>query len=435
METPSRISTVAPPRVAIIGAGPIGLEAAILGCRSGFDVQVFEAGVPAENLRQWGHVRLFSPFGLNVSEWGRRAILDSGTAAALPDDDALLTGQEFVDRYLVPLSRHPDLAGRIHSQTRVLAVGRCHYGKGDLIGQPQRARDPFRLLLHDDAGEKTVESDYVLDCSGTYPRHNWLGAGGIPCPGEHVAHAVIRYTLPDILGIDRATYAGQTVLVIGDGYSAATTIVNLATLAEAAPATRVVWVTRKSADLPLSRIADDSLRERDRLAETANKRATSPSGVVEWRSGRHVQSIEPIAGSDSWRVTLEAPEKPVDQPETSRSTEPRRVTSNRVEQVIVDRIVANVGYRPERTLYEELQVHECYASQGPMKLAAKLLGETSADCLKQASHGVDTLRNPEPGFFILGSKSYGRSSRFLLRTGFEQIQAVIATLSAESFGQ
>ena len=93
-----------------------------------------------------------------------------------------------------------------------------------------------------------------------------------------------------------------------------------------------------------------------------------------------------------------------------------------MKQIVADRIIANVGYKPDRSLYEELQVHECYASQGPMKLAAALLGETSADCLSQTSHGAETLRNPEPGFFILGSKSYGRDSRFLLKTGIEQIQ-------------
>ena len=56
-----------------------------------------------------------------------------------------------------------------------------------------------------------------------------------------------------------------------------------------------------------------------------------------------------------------------------------------------------------------------------MKLAAKLLGETSADCLDQISHGPDVLRNPEPDFYILGAKSYGRNSNFLIQVGLRQI--------------
>ena len=49
-------------RIAIIGAGPIGLEAAMFARRRGFEVVVLEKGIVAANVRSWGHVRLFSPF-------------------------------------------------------------------------------------------------------------------------------------------------------------------------------------------------------------------------------------------------------------------------------------------------------------------------------------------------------------------------------------
>jgi len=94
----------------------------------------------------------------------------------------------------------------------------------------------------------------------------------------------------------------------------------------------------------------------------------------------------------------------------------------------VDRIVANVGYRPDLSLNREIQVHQCYASEGPMKLAASLLASAGGDCLAQASVGVDILKNPEPNYFILGAKSYGRNSSFLLRLGIDQIQEVLRFL-------
>jgi hypothetical protein len=98
-------------------------------------------------------------------------------------------------------------------------------------------------------------------------------------------------------------------------------------------------------------------------------------------------------------------------------------------------VIANVGYRPDRSLYEELQVHECYASQGPIKLAAALLGETSTDCLDQDDHAPETLVNPEPGFFILGAKSYGRDSRFLINMGLKQIDEVKSLLMKAEQGR
>jgi hypothetical protein len=93
-----------------------------------------------------------------------------------------------------------------------------------------------------------------------------------------------------------------------------------------------------------------------------------------------------------------------------------------------DEIIANVGFRPDRDLYRELQVHECYASEGPMKLAAALAGTPSADCLDQQACGPQTLRNPEPNFYVLGAKSYGRKSNFLLSVGLAQIREVFTII-------
>jgi hypothetical protein len=64
-----------------------------------------------------------------------------------------------------------------------------------------------------------------------------------------------------------------------------------------------------------------------------------------------------------------------------------------------------------------------------MKLAAALLSSPSVDCLAQASQGVDALRNPEPDFFILGEKSYGRTSTFLMRVGWQQVDEVFSLLT------
>ena len=410
--------TKRPQRIAIVGAGPVGLEAALSAVEAGFDVDVFERGRVAENVRQWGHVQLFSPFGLNCSAWGRRALANSVDGFRLPAEDELLTGREFAERYLIPLSQIPQLAGHIHEGVEVRALGRSQTWKGDLIGQPARADDTFRLLLCDSRGERSVEADCVLDCSGTYPNHNWIGAGGVPGIGETSALADDDYRLPDVLGADRSRFAGRKTLVVGSGYSAATAVVSLAQLAEAEQGTQIVWLTRSSRTPPIPRIDDDILEDRDRLTESANRLATSNDGPVEWRRNRFIRRIERRPASEGVVVSIEGLRKQANAGDAKSS----------LEQFAVDRVIANVGYRPDRRLYEELQVHECYATQGPMKLAAALLGETSADCLAQARHGAEILHNPEPQLFILGSKSYGRDSRFLLKIGIEQIREVFRVL-------
>ena len=54
-----------PARLAILGAGPIGLEAALYARFLGYDVVVYETGDVAASVRQWGQVRMFTPFGMN----------------------------------------------------------------------------------------------------------------------------------------------------------------------------------------------------------------------------------------------------------------------------------------------------------------------------------------------------------------------------------
>ena len=98
----------------------------------------------------------------------------------------------------------------------------------------------------------------------------------------------------------------------------------------------------------------------------------------------------------------------------------------------MERVIANVGYTPDTDLYRELQVHECYASLGPMNLAAALLKHGGGDCLTVPPQGPAALRNPEPNFFILGAKSYGRNSNFLLRTGFEQVRDVFTLITGKA---
>jgi hypothetical protein len=94
----------------------------------------------------------------------------------------------------------------------------------------------------------------------------------------------------------------------------------------------------------------------------------------------------------------------------------------------VDQIVVNAGFGPDDSLYRELQVHECHSSRAPYNLAAAL--DAAGDCLTAPAVGADVLANPEPDFWILGHKSYGRNPHFLLQTGYRQAADVIDALSS-----
>ena len=400
------------PRVAILGAGPVGLEAALYAAALKLPFTVYERGRVGEHLHQWGHVRLFSSFPMNVTPLGLARVRADAPQHDLPAANDCITGKEHIAAYLEPLARSPLLREHVRTETAVLHVGRRGYLKEDGVGDPKRGRQPFRLLLRSAKGAESVEeADVVLDCTGTYGQHRWLGDGGIPALGERAAAQHIEYGLEDVLGAKRAAYQDRTVLVIGGGYSAAATVCQLAALADKYPATWTIWLARGAGTQPIKRIANDPLRERDQLAVRANTLATRREGNVEFHASAVVDAVE-MAGPDRFKV--------------------RGRCAGKEMTWEVERVIANVGYSPDRAIYRELQVHECYASLGPMALAAALLKHAGGDCLTVPSQGPAALRNPEPNFYILGAKSYGRNSNFLLRTAFEQVRDVFTLITGKA---
>lgn len=387
------------PRIAILGAGPIGLEAALAAARRGDDFTVFEAAAAvAGHVRAWGHVRMFTPWSMNVSPRMRAAVPDA------PAGDALPSGDEFAGGLLEPVAALPELAGRVRLATRVLAVGREGLLKHEAIGDPRRAARPFRLLVaRPDGEQEIVHSDVVVDATGTFANPNRLGDGGIEAVNERAFEDRIDRVLPR-LEADPSAWAGRTILLTGSGHSAQTAARDLAAFARDAAGTRVVWALRCAAP-DFGAVAGDPLAARAALNAAAAELAAGASDAVTMRLGSVTEALHGRAG----RIVV-----------TLRNGGP--------EEVEVDRVLALNGGVGDHALYRQLQVHECYATSGPMSLAAALLGEAGSDCLATGSHGPDTLRNPEPGFFILGAKSYGRNSQFLLRVGWRQVDDVFESL-------
>ena len=65
--------------VAIIGAGPVGLSAAAHLLDRGIPFVVFEAGDQSgASLNQWGHVRMFSPWGYNIDKKAGELLRQAG---------------------------------------------------------------------------------------------------------------------------------------------------------------------------------------------------------------------------------------------------------------------------------------------------------------------------------------------------------------------
>jgi cation diffusion facilitator CzcD-associated flavoprotein CzcO len=126
--------------VVVIGAGPIGLAAASHLLARGIEPLVLEAG-PAvgHSVSDWAHVRMFSPWGMNIDHASRRLLEADGWAP--PDLNAYPTGAEIVSRYLAPLAATPALAPHIRTHANVVGVAR-HDPAGRRHPQNRAARSP-----------------------------------------------------------------------------------------------------------------------------------------------------------------------------------------------------------------------------------------------------------------------------------------------------
>lgn len=128
--------------VAILGGGPIGLEALVACQDRGVEAILYEREEIGSNIKKWQHVRLFSPFQLNRSQAGVKLLKESGTN--VPSGEELLTGMEYLQGYLELLAQLPVIKNCIQTNTEVSHIGRERLLKGELIGSAMRAESRFR---------------------------------------------------------------------------------------------------------------------------------------------------------------------------------------------------------------------------------------------------------------------------------------------------
>ena len=387
--------------VAVIGAGPVGLAAAAHLLGRGITPLILEAGDAAgASVREWRHVRFFSPWRYAV-DGAARALLEAHGWAA-PDPEGYPTGRDLLDQYLVPLAALPEIAPHLRTGSRVLSVTRRGVDKMKTGG---REDAPFVLRVRGaDGREGALLARAVIDASGTWATPNPLGADGVPALGERALARRIRYGIPDVLGAERARYAGRRVLVVGSGHSAFNALQDLAELARQEPGTAITWAIRRAA---LGQVfgggADDELAERGALGRRI--RELVEAGTLRVAMGFKVTALH------------DTPDGVV-------------VSGEEGDLGPVDRIVATTGFRPDLSLASELRLGLDPALESPTALAG-LIDPNVHSCGTVPPHGADELAHPERDFYIVGMKSYGRAPTFLLLTGYEQVRSVVAALAGD----
>lgn len=404
--TPRTVATdrVATLPVAIIGAGPIGLAAAANLVERGIDFVVYEAGDEvAASVRAWGHTRLFSPWKHLVDPASRRLLERQGWQ--LPDPERAPTGAELVNLYVARLAEVDEIASRIRTGVEVIGVTREGM---DRTRTRARATTPFALRLRTADGEiEDVAARAVIDASGTYRSPNSLSSSGLELLGTADIADRVTPALPDVLGRDRATFAGRRTTVVGAGHSAANTLLGLVELARQEPGTSVTWLIRNAQAVRVSSSADDELADRARLGSRVDRAVADGLITV-------IDGFEIVRG----RRTVDAVE----------------LVGHRHGELVThttDVVVNATGFRPDLGILREIRLELDEIVEAPKRLAP-LIDPNVHSCGTVEPHGFRELTHPEQGFFIVGMKSYGRAPTFLLATGYEQVRSVTAWLAGDT---
>jgi thioredoxin reductase len=369
-------------RVVVIGAGPMGLAAAVGARERGFEVTVLEAGEIGSALDRWGPVRCFTPLAMNLPAAMASAVDVAG--------DALLTGPEMRRLVLEPLVERLGIDVRTHH--RVTAIGRRGLTRGDFAGHPMRAERPFVIQADAPDGERSFEAEIVFDATGGYAIPNASGSGGLPATGERrEAERFIR----DHATLERRAgeLRGKRVLLLGHGHSAANALLILGRIGA-----EVIWAVRTANQRPCVAVPSDPLPERDAVVEQVNALAASPPS---WLRVERRAMLQSIADGEA--------------------------TLTGARKVAVDFVASFTGFHPDSRHLTEVAVELSPVTEGGARLYRAIANVT--DCLTVPSVRAADLVSGEPDFFFVGSRAYGRARTFLLQTGLAQLETILASLS------
>ncbi len=246
----------------------------------------------------------------------------------------------------------------------------------------------------------------MIDASGTWFSPNPGGANGLPAFGERENAADVAYGMPDVLGKDRARYAGKMTAVLGAGHSAAGTLIELTHLKSQAPGTEVVWLLR--GDNPAKAFgggANDKLAARGELGLALS--ALVDAGKIRVETGFSLNSID-------------------------RAGERLRLSTGGCcgRSLAADELIVATGFRSDLGFLRELRIQLDPAIECPVALAP-LIDPNEHSCGTVRPHGAAALAQDEPGFYFAGMKSYGRAPTFLMITGYEQVRSIVAEIAGD----
>ncbi len=383
--------------VAILGAGPIGLAVAAHLKAYNVPFIILEKYEVAANVASWEHVQLFSPWEFNVDSAAKKLLEQTGWV--MPTKDDIPTGKALREDYLVPLSEL--FKEQLHTNEEVLAITKQDTDK---MKTTNRASKPFLIFTKNGQATKTYKASAIIDATGTWGHASPAVSHGVYLPSERAATDKITYMIPNV-SVQTSRYANKRIAVVGGGHSAINSLLQLVTLKETYPETEITWILRKKrVEDALGGGTDDELVARGELG--LKMKTIIANKTIQVETPFYIQSV------------LEKEEGLL-----------LKGTDCKIGPF--DELIVNTGNRPDFSFHRELR-YDVDSSTEAVSAIASLIDPNFHSCGSVPAHGEKELRQPEPNFYIVGSKSYGRAPTFLMATGYEQVRSIAAYLAGDT---
>lgn len=262
----------APATIAVIGCGPVALEAALYARFLGYGVFVYEQGRIASKLSKTPE-RIMGrgadqTSGVLCSSLGLAA-LDAQESPCKLDDTRDVSSQEYLEHYLLPLARTDLLRDSIGVHSKVCSISRtCSDASLDQDVATKSELEFRTLISSKKRGEYVQIADIILDCSGLAKQQGLASGGGLAVGEQGLLPNQSGYWLEFGEACQNSLSSTDHVMIWGDDQAACSTILQLATLIETEQIEKVTWIRPKrlsSSNLKYSGVSDTELETCEEL--------------------------------------------------------------------------------------------------------------------------------------------------------------------------
>ncbi len=401
-----------PATVAVIGGGAIGIEAALYARFLGYYVVLIESQKMAQSWRWQASAPMTVPFSQAASPLGLAALEAHRPDEELPASDAILTGRQFAEQYLVPLAKTDLLKESVHVHSRVCSISRIEARRHASMDIQDRADIEYRIAIHSKSrGWFSERADIILDCSGVSMPQGLAPGGGIAL-GEPEHDWAIRDALPDWQGKERDIVAGQKILLVGNNLATCENLLSLFELQQQSPETLVTWL------IPLEYGMTNPLQCLERL------QAAHPNAghiTSDPRIAMALQGLQPgvvtVPGLGIEKI----------------STSPGGLTA------LIQSDEDNTLDIPCQLIINSLDPMADWSHAQSLRVGRSAILDRpevewlDADTETAFVDNPDAILTMEPHYYILGSKSYSLAcSKFSLIQGHQQIRRAFALIGGRA---